>query len=176
MWAGSLGRGGVRVPGGLRGLQNRRGGDELPGGFDSRPPPLGGPSAWGLRSDREGPTLPPTMTTAEQEWHDLLSGKYAERASKSPFRFLPSNPRCKLCKAPFKAPGGLFLRPFGFAPWAKNPRICGRCFKEIDKHARRCPSPVEGEMVAGAEVELSMLFADVRGSSELARRMSVVDF
>ena len=31
-------------------------------------------------------------------------------------------------------------------------------------------------MVAGAEVELSMLFADVRGSSKLARRMSVVDF
>jgi hypothetical protein len=32
--------GGVWVPGGPRGLQNRRGGDELPGGFDSRPPPL----------------------------------------------------------------------------------------------------------------------------------------
>src|SRR6185503_15717431 len=56
------------------------------------------------------------------------------------------------------------------------PKICGRCFKEIDKHARRCPTPTDGERVAGAEVELSMLFADVRGSSELARQMSVVDF
>jgi adenylate cyclase len=116
------------------------------------------------------------MTTAEQQWHDLLSGKYADQGSKSPFRFIPANPRCKLCQAPFRAPGGLFLRPFGYAPWAKNPRICGRCFKEIDRHARRCPTPVEGETVAGAEVELSMLFADVRGSSELARQMSVVEF
>jgi hypothetical protein len=38
---GILGRGGVRVPGGPRGLQNRREGDELSGGFDSRPPPRG---------------------------------------------------------------------------------------------------------------------------------------
>jgi adenylate cyclase len=116
------------------------------------------------------------MTTAEQEWHDLLSGKHTERAAKSPFRFLPANPRCKLCQAPFRAPGGLILRPFGFKPWAKNPNICGRCFTEMDKHAKRCPSPIDGEAVAGAEVELSMLFADVRGSSDLARRMSVADF
>ena len=32
--------GGVRVPGGPRGLQNRCGGASSPGGFDSRPPPL----------------------------------------------------------------------------------------------------------------------------------------
>src|SRR5437899_10280642 len=37
----TLDHGGVWVPGGPRGLQNRRGGDELPGGFDSRPPPRG---------------------------------------------------------------------------------------------------------------------------------------
>ena len=116
------------------------------------------------------------MNTAEQEWQDLLSGKHAERAAKSPFRFLPSNPRCKLCQAPFRAPGRLLLGPLGFTPWAKNPKICGRCFKEIDKHARRCPTPADGERVAGAEVELSMLFADVRGSSKLARQMSVADF
>src|SRR5690242_4883386 len=32
--------GGVRAPGGPPGLQNRCAGDELAGGFDSRPPPL----------------------------------------------------------------------------------------------------------------------------------------
>jgi adenylate cyclase len=116
------------------------------------------------------------MNTAEQEWHDLLSGKHAERTAKSPFRFLPANPRCKLCQAPFRAPGGVILRPLGFTPWEKNPHICGRCFKEIDKHARRCPTPMDGERVAGAEVELSMLFADVRGSSKLARQMPIADF
>jgi adenylate cyclase len=116
------------------------------------------------------------MSTAEQEWKALLSGAYVDKSDKSPLRFIPSNPRCKLCKAPFRAPGGILLRPFGFTPWAKNPNICGRCFKEMDMHARRCPSPMEGEVVAGAEVELSMLFADVRGSSKIARQMSVGDF
>jgi adenylate cyclase len=116
------------------------------------------------------------MPTAEQEWKALLSGDYVDRSERSPLRFIPSNPRCKLCKAPFRAPGGLLLRPFGFTPWAKNPNICGRCFKEMDAHAKRCPSPLDGEAVAGAEVELSILFADVRGSSKLARQMPVSEF
>jgi adenylate cyclase len=116
------------------------------------------------------------MPTAEQEWKDLLSGAYGERSHESPLRFIPSNPRCKLCKAPFRAPGGLLLRPFGFRPWPKNPNICGRCFTEMDKHAKRCPSPIDGEAVAGAEVELSMLFADVRGSSKIARQMPASEF
>jgi hypothetical protein len=116
------------------------------------------------------------MSTAEQEWKALLSGAYVDRSERSPLRFIPSNPRCKLCKAPFRAPGGLLLRPFGFTPWAKNPNICGRCFKEMDAHAKRCPSPLDGEAVAGAEVELSMLFADVRGSSKIARQMPSSEF
>ncbi|HEX3299817.1 MAG TPA: adenylate/guanylate cyclase domain-containing protein [Actinomycetota bacterium] len=114
--------------------------------------------------------------SAEEEWKALLSGAHADRSQKSPLRFIPSNPRCKLCRAPFRAPGGLLLRPFGFKPWAKNPKICGRCFSEMDKHAKRCPAPMDGEAVAGAEVELSMLFADVRGSSKIARQMPVSDF
>lgn len=114
--------------------------------------------------------------SAEEEWKALLSGAYAGQSAKSPLRFIPSNPRCKLCRAPFRAPGGLLLRPFGFTPWAKNPNICGRCFKEMDTHAKRCPSPMDGEAVAGAEVELSMLFADVRGSSKIARQISVAEF
>src|SRR5690348_2125730 len=39
--AGSLGRGGVRVPGGPPGLQNRWTALRVVGGFDSRPPPHG---------------------------------------------------------------------------------------------------------------------------------------
>jgi len=114
--------------------------------------------------------------TAEQQWQDLLSGKLGEGGRPSPFRFIPSNPRCKLCAAPFKAPGALLMRPLGFKPWAKNPRICGRCFVFLEKEAKRCPGPTDAENVAGAEVELSMLFADVRGSSKLARQMPVADF
>jgi adenylate cyclase len=114
--------------------------------------------------------------TPEEEWHDFLSGTHPHLQDKSPLRFIPSEPRCKLCKAPFGAPGSLILRRYGFRPWAKNPRICGRCFTSMEAHASMCPRTPGDEGIRGAEVELSMLFADVRGSSKLARQMSALDF
>jgi adenylate cyclase len=112
----------------------------------------------------------------EEEWAALLEGTHPHLQEKSPFRLIPSSPRCKLCAAPFRAPGGLIMRPFGFKPWPKNPHICGRCFSNLDLQAKMCP-PADGEThVRGAEVEISMLFADVRGSSRIARSMSSIEF
>jgi adenylate cyclase len=116
-----------------------------------------------------------TAMTPEQEWHDFLSGTHPHLHDKSPLRFIPSNPRCKLCSAPFKGLGGVVLRRYGYTPWEKNPNICGRCFMGLEMHAKMCPKAEDGE-VSGAEVEVSMLFADVRGSSKLARQMPVWDF
>jgi adenylate cyclase len=39
-----------------------------------------------------------------------------------------------------------------------------------------CPPAAEGEEVRGAEIDVTMLFADVRGSSKLARQMPVFEF
>jgi adenylate cyclase len=39
-----------------------------------------------------------------------------------------------------------------------------------------CPGDPDGSEVRGAEVELSMLFADIRGSSQLARQLSALEF
>ena len=50
--------------------------------------------------------------TAEEQWQDLLSGRALEGQRPSPLRFIPSDPRCKLCRAPFRAPGALILRRF----------------------------------------------------------------
>ena len=69
------------------------------------------------------------------------------------FRMIPSSPRCKLCAAPFKGPGAPFMRLIDRGPWQKNPSICGLCFKQLEKGR------------GGAEIRLSMLFADVRGST-----------
>jgi adenylate cyclase len=114
--------------------------------------------------------------TPEQEWHDFLSGTHPHLKDKSPLRFLPSAPRCRLCSAPFRGPGGAILRRYGFAPWDKNPKLCRRCFKALQFHAKLCPAASDAREVVGAEVEASMLFADVRGSSKLAREMPVWDF
>jgi adenylate cyclase len=43
-------------------------------------------------------------------------------------------------------------------------------------HAAMCPGAPDDAEVRGAEVELSMLFADVRGSSKLARSTSTLEF
>jgi adenylate cyclase len=117
-----------------------------------------------------------SYATPEEEWGALLSGTHPHLQDKSPLRFVPSNPRCKLCSAPFGRPGAFVLRRYGYSPWEKNPRICGRCFKNIGAAAKMCPTSEDDRGVNGAEVELTMLFADVRGSSKLARQMPTREF
>ena len=114
--------------------------------------------------------------TPEDEWHDFLSGTHPHLRDKSPLRLIPSKPRCKLCKAPFGSPGRFILGRYGYQPWVKQPKICGRCFKGLGEHAQMCPGAPESQGIRGGEVEISMLFADVRGSSKLAREMPVIDF
>jgi adenylate cyclase len=113
--------------------------------------------------------------TPEEEWAALLSGTHPHLQHRSPLRFVPSSPRCRLCEAPFHGLGGMLLRRYGFGPWPKNPNICGRCFQTFESQSRACPIWGNSD-VHGAEVELSMLFADVRGSSKIARQMPVLEF
>ncbi len=81
------------------------------------------------------------------------------------FRMLPRNPRCKFCNAPFRGIGGTIVRAvFGKRRSVLNPRFCNMC----DEAMRRFPG--------GAEVEMSMLFADVRGSTALSGQMSATEF
>ena len=118
-----------------------------------------------------------TERTAQEEWAAFLSGTHPHLQDKSPLRFVPSSPRCRLCSAPFGGPGAFVLRRYGYSPWEKNPKICGRCFKGIETVAKMCPTAgAEDAEIHGAEVELSMLFADIRGSSKLARQMSTLEF
>ncbi len=81
------------------------------------------------------------------------------------FRVLPHDPRCKFCNAPFEGIGGSLVRlAFGKERSTLNPRFCNMC----DEASRKYPG--------GNEVEMSMLFADVRGSTELSEKMSPTDF
>ena len=115
-------------------------------------------------------------TSPEEEWHDLLSGTHPMLLRGSPLRFVPSRPRCRVCRAPFGAPGSFVLKRYGYTPWAKNPKMCARCFESLGGRAAMCPPAADGEEVRGAELDITMLFADVRGSSKLARSMPVLDF
>lgn len=81
------------------------------------------------------------------------------------FRLLPRDPRCKFCNAPFRGIGGIIVRLlFHKEQSALNPRFCNMC----DEAMRRFPG--------GAEVPMSMLFVDIRGSTELAGQMGAAEF
>ena len=101
----------------------------------------------------------------QAEWEALLTGNHPGALSlRRRFRSLPSPPRCKMCLAPFKGIGGLVLKPV-FGPWERNPQLCKSCMKGLTKLG-----------VIGAEVELSMLFADVRGSTGLGEHLRPAEF
>ncbi len=107
----------------------------------------------------------PAFETPEEEWRAFLMGVHPGQKGPSAMRFIPSGPRCKQCSAPFGPPGRWIMGRFGFSPWEKNPKIC-----------RFCLTKLGGDEGVGAEVELTMMFADVRGSSRLARTMSASEF
>jgi adenylate cyclase len=80
-------------------------------------------------------------------------------------RFLPHDPRCRFCNAPFEGVGSLVVRAlFGKERSRLNPRYCNLC----EQASRGFPG--------GAEVEMSILFADVRGSTALSATMSPTEF
>jgi adenylate cyclase len=86
------------------------------------------------------------------------------RTGRAVFKHIPSSPRCKQCNAPFAGLGAPFMRMIGKRRWQKNPHFCAQCFQFI-----------EGNF-GGAEIEVSMLFADVRGSTALAERIGTRAF
>lgn len=80
-------------------------------------------------------------------------------------RMLPHDPRCKFCNTPFQGVGGMIARVlFGKQRSALNPRFCNLC--EI----------ASGEFPGGAEVEMSILFIDIRGSTALSEKMTPTEF
>ena len=101
--------------------------------------------------------------SVENEWYEMLTeGEPINRHLYHLFGILPSNPRCKLCAAPFKSWGGALMRLIGRKQSQYNPRFCQPC--------ERFDHP------GGAEIELTMLFADVRGSTSIAEQMSAREF
>ena len=102
-----------------------------------------------------------------QMWHDwFMTDAFAvEKRLYGFFRILPHDPRCKLCNAPFHGIGGMVVGAlYGRKQSSLNPRFCNVC----EEFAKKFPG--------GAEVEMSMLFADVRGSTALSEQMTSIEF
>jgi adenylate cyclase len=101
--------------------------------------------------------------SASEQWNKVLVDGHASLVrARHVFRYLPSAPRCKLCQNPFGGVGGRILSMAGFRPSRKNPNLCSRC----------CDALPQG----GAEVDVAVLFADVRGSTSLGECVLASDF
>jgi adenylate cyclase len=117
-------------------------------------------------------TLPETLkrfynvNTVDEMWFKLLTeGNLRIRRYRPLYSRLPSNPRCANCHRPFEGIGGVLLRVFqGVQRSDKNPRFCAACHS------------FTSEFPGGAEIELTMLFVDVRGSTNIAERMDAQRF
>ncbi len=103
----------------------------------------------------------------EKVWHDLLTYGESEKEKRYRriFKMFPSQTKCKWCDLPFDHPASpLIYALFKKHPSQFNPRFCNIC----DQFARKYQG--------GAEIEISMVFADIRGSTQLAESMSVTEF
>ena len=107
----------------------------------------------------------PTGEMPEEFWRDYLTnGDPRERRLRKFYARIPSSPRCKACAAPFAGYGGQAMRIIGRRPSSQNPAMCNACFDFMREHR------------GGAEIRVTMLFADVRGSTRLAETMSATEF
>ena len=111
----------------------------------------------------DDPALPGPSPNDEM-WRQILQSNARIAQSRRRNRRIPSAPRCKSCLAPFAGIGGMVMSRMGHARWAKNPKYCAGCFRMLREHH------------GGAEVECSLLFADVRGSTTLAEQVSPREF
>ena len=103
---------------------------------------------------------------SEGDFRLVLTGEHPGLSEfRSKLRHMPSDPRCKLCLAPFGGAGGAVMKHLGFGRLPANPAICQNCISQFRKHG-----------ATGAEIPVSLLFADVRGSTGIGERLSPTDF
>jgi adenylate cyclase len=107
--------------------------------------------------------LPADAQEIEEEWRKTLTeGHRPLRIMRAVFHRLPNEPRCKVCHNPFGGIGGKVVSLFGYRPSRKNPNLCRQCCEVLP--------------AGGAEIDLAILFADVRGSTTLAEKMSPAEY
>jgi adenylate cyclase len=98
-----------------------------------------------------------TPPDVESMWRSVLVEGHRSR-----FAFLPNSPRCAGCHEPFAGLGGRLMSLLGRRPSRKNPHFCNFCDDVLP--------------IGGAEVDIGIIFADIRGSTTLAEKLGPTEF
>lgn len=104
---------------------------------------------------------------ADQHWHKFLTTGVNdwEKRGRRWFARLPDNPRCKACNAPFEGIGAPLVRILlDKRQSSMDPRYCNHCEKFM------------WENPGGSEINITMLKADVRGSTAMAEKLPPAEF
>ena len=97
------------------------------------------------------------------DWQKLLVDGYEPlRVAQRVFRRLPRGPRCKLCQNPFAGIGGRLVGLMGRRPSRKNPNLCQACFDHLPE--------------GGIEIDVGIVFADIRASTKLGEQSTATEF
>jgi adenylate cyclase len=122
---------------------------------EKRIPVIGGSAMRLFEPDGEAAWNPTQVPISGKKF--LTDGHKPIRFMHVLFRYLPGPPRCKVCHNPFGGIGGKLVGLFGFTPSRKNPTLS----------VNWCESLPPG----GAEIDIAVLFADVRGSTALGEKL-----
>jgi len=99
-------------------------------------------------------------------WRKVLTGEFTDFVRMRGFlKRVPSDPRCKMCNAPFHGLGGYVVRlTLRKGPSKINPYFCDACYNFLSANP------------GSAEIEMTLLFADIRGSTTLAQELGTTAF
>lgn len=109
----------------------------------------------------------PENIPPEKWWQNLLTGnmpKMPIREVRHVFAFLSGEVRCKFCNAPFDGRWAPAMRVIGRGPSRLTTQICHQC------------QVIATEHLGGAEIQVTLLFADVRGSTQLGEQLKPAEF
>jgi adenylate cyclase len=95
-----------------------------------------------------------------------LHAPWFERKSLRPLiKRIPRSPRCRICYLPFDGVGGYLCRTLlGVEPSTLHPHLCNLCERFATKYH------------GGVEIEISIMFVDVRGSTAMAETLTAEEF
>ena len=100
-------------------------------------------------------------------WYSLLTGSHPRlRKGRRLLKFISPYlaDRCRLCYAPFTGFSAPVARWMGRGPWNRNPHYCDQCEQFFREHR------------GGTEIDIAVVYADVRGSTQMAASMSPKEF
>lgn len=90
---------------------------------------------------------------------------FENRSLRPIIKRIPKSPRCRICYLPFYGIGGYLTRTFlRVEPSTLNPHLCNLC--------ERFATQYHG----GVELEISIMFVDVRGSTTMAENLAPAEF